>query len=290
MVLKCGMNILIRGSLLLLSVSLGWAAQTAVPKVDAPTLAAFMEKWKTYEPLKFPVAATDRPLTLAALARDPNGPWADYVTMQAAEAGFQLRQLKGPARQKSAAETTSYLKQAGAIIAESIRAGNTNASLRAACESLQKNIAELQLADGASDLSEVRSSARRTLRAASDTNSWDHGNKVMSANMLLGRTAVRESQWEEARAYLRAAGKAPSSPQLASYGPDLVLPRELLEHGASEDREAVLAFLEDISRYYTNPGSSEANMQMVAADRLKEIRDWQQQVRAGKIPKDRKWR
>ena len=78
--LKCGMNISLRGSLMvvLLSARLGWAAQTAVPTVDAPALAAFMEKWKTYEPFKIPLAATDRPLTLAALAKDPNGPWVDY--------------------------------------------------------------------------------------------------------------------------------------------------------------------------------------------------------------------
>src|SRR5205085_6349078 len=136
----------------------------------------------------------------------------------------------------------------------------------------------------------VRSSAQRTLQSKGDTNSWDQGNKVMTANFALGRAALREGKWSEARAYLRAAGKAPPSPQLVSYGPDLVLPRELLEHGAPEDREAVLAFLEDISRYWANPDPRNGNAQMVAADHLKEIKDWQQQIRDGKIPNHRQWR
>ena len=74
------------------------------------------------------------------------------------------------------------------------------------------------------------------------------------------------------------------------YGPDMVFPRELIEHGAPEDREAVLTFLEDISRYYTDPDTQEANARIVAADRLKEIKDWQQQIRDGKIPNHRQWR
>ena len=209
--------------------------------------------------------------------------------MQAAEAHFQLRNLEGPARRQSAAATASYLKQGEAIVAERLRAGSTNTSLRASREILQKNIAGFQL-EAASDPSEVRRSARRMLRAAGESNSWDHGNKIMEANILQGRAAVRQGKWVEARAYLRAAGKAPTSPQLASFGPDLVFPRELLEHGAPEDREAVLAFLEDISRYWANPDPRNANSQSVAADRLKEIKDWQQQIRDGKIPKDRKWR
>jgi hypothetical protein len=272
----------------LLGARLGWAAQTAAPTVDVSALAAFMEKWKTYELFKIPLAATDRPLTLAALAKDPNGPWVDYLSMQAAEAHFQLRNLEGPARRQSAAVTASYLKQGKAIVAECIRAGNTNASLRASRETLQQIIASFE--GGRLGPSEIRSSARRMLRTAADSNSWDHGNKMMEANIVLGRAAAREGKWAEARAYLRAAGKAPSSPQLASYGPDLVFPRELLEHGAPEDGEAVLAFLEDISRYYTNPDTQEANARMVAADRLKEIKDWQQQIRDGKVPNHRKWR
>src|SRR4051795_8947935 len=102
--LKCSMNILSSLMVVLLGARVGWAAQTPAPTVDAPTLAAFMEKWKTYEPFKVPLAATDRPLTLAALAKDPNGPWVDYLLMQAAEAHFQLRNLEGPARRQTAAE------------------------------------------------------------------------------------------------------------------------------------------------------------------------------------------
>lgn len=113
---------------------------------------------------------------------------------------------------------------------------------------------------------------------------------VFAANEVLGRVALRENKPEMARTFLRAAGQSPGSPQLLSFGPDLVLARELLEHGEKEDREAVLAFLTDISRYWNTPVTRNANSQRVATDHLQEIQIWRQQIEEGKIPNDPQWR
>ena len=115
-------------------------------------------------------------------------------------------------------------------------------------------------------------------------------NVVFTANELLGRVALREGQLDAARSYLRTAGRAPGSPQLGSFGPNLIFPRELLDHGDPADREAVLGFLDDIAHFWAHPLPGNANSQRVAADHLKQLENWKETIRAGKIPEDAKWR
>ena len=155
---------------------------------------------------------------------------------------------------------------------------------------LQQMLTPFLLEAGSAYLSEVRAVARHMLNQNKDTNSWNYGNTVYEANVLLGRVALREGQADKARACLRAAGRSPGSPQLGSFGPDLVFARELLEHGDKADREAVLAFLEDIAHFWANPDPRNANSQRVAADHLKELEGWRQEIRDGKIPNHRMWR
>jgi hypothetical protein len=141
------------------------------------------------------------------------------------------------------------------------------------------------------DLPTRKVEAQRLLASAKDTNNWNYGNVVFEANETLGRVAVKEGNFAEARRCLCAAGKIPGSPQLNSFGPDFVLAHELLAHGAKEDREAVLGFLEDIRRLWGDPATRpEANSRRVAEDHLKELDWWCQEIRDGKIPDDPKWR
>jgi len=249
-----------------------------------------MEKWKRNQAFKIPTNAAERPLTIAALIKDPTGPWFGYLSMQTAEARFQLRSLQGQARQNAAAGVVRWLKQADQALESASSADTANTSLREIRQELQRTLAPFQLESGPAYLTEVRKAAQQMLDQNKDTNSWNYGNVVYEANSLLGRAALREGQAEQARSCLRAAGRSPGSPQLRSYGPDLVFARELLEHGDQEDREAVLAFLQDIARFHGNPDPRNANSQRVAADHLKDLESWQQQIRDGKIPTDRQWR
>jgi hypothetical protein len=276
---------------LMLAVGLLPAAETNVPSVSPDSLAVFMAKWQGYETFKFPTNKAEQPLLLAALAKDPNGPWYAYLAMQFTDTRFQLRSLKGQARQEAAAKSVTTLKAADQILAAAIKQGGTNAANMASAQAmLQQTLSPFLLEAGPAYLPEARAMGQRMLDHLPTTNSWDYGNVVFSGNELLGRVALRESKLDEARSYLRAAGRAPSSPQLGSFGPELTLPRELLEHGDPADREAVLGFLDDIAHFWAHPIPGNANSQRVSEDHLKQLETWRQEIRAGQIPNDPKWR
>lgn len=58
---------------------------------------------------------------------------------------------------------------------------------------------------------------------------WNYGNAIHDANITLGRIALRKGKIEEAKAFLLNAGRTPGSPQLSSFGPNMILAHELLE-------------------------------------------------------------
>lgn len=76
---------------------------------------------------------------------------------------------------------------------------------------------------------------------------WNYGNAIHDGNLVLGRIALRQGQIEEARKYLREAGKTPGSPQLNSFGPNLTLAKELLEKG---EKQAVLEYFQAIRKFW----------------------------------------
>jgi hypothetical protein len=270
------------------------AADTNAPAVDPAKLAAFIEKWRTSSPYEYPDKQADWPLLLAALAKDPGGPWARYIDILAGDGRFHIRQVDWAGRKSWAAALLSTLQQAEQIRKQLLTTGTviTNRPTPFVFEQgLYPETKAYLLLEAGQDLAALKTNARRSLTNATDTNDWNYGNVVFKANESLGRIAVKEGDFEEARRCLRAAGKTRGSPTLNSFGPDFVLPHEVLAHGTKEDREAVLAFLEDIRRLWADPSKQpEANSRRVAEDHLKELDKWCQEIRDGKIPDDRKWR
>ena len=68
---------------------------------------------------------------------------------------------------------------------------------------------------------------------------WNYGNALHKGNLTLGRLSLRSGDVESAKKYLREAGKTPGSPQLDSFGPNMILAKELMEKG---ERAAVLEY------------------------------------------------
>jgi hypothetical protein len=258
-------------------------AQTNTPTVKPETLAAFMEKWKTAQPMEFPTSESSRPLILAALAKDPAGPWAGYLIMQAAETSFQIRKAQGSQRKAQAASFLPALVQANALLTNALATNPTNEILRGMKEGIQAKLAEFSLEAG-EDLGRVRVLAQRRLDEAKNNNDWNYGNIVYEANELLGRVAMREGKFEDARRYLRAAGQTTGSPQLNSFGPRFMLARELLEHGEQADRDAVIAFLDDVARFWAAPDKVPDLRKADALKKKQQIETWKDQIRDGKIP------
>jgi len=72
------------------------------------------------------------------------------------------------------------------------------------------------------------------IQAESMKDDWDYGNAVHTANLVLGRIALAAGDIDEAKRLLLLAGKTPGSPQLESFGPDMLFAKELLEKGEKD--------------------------------------------------------
>jgi hypothetical protein len=78
------------------------------------------------------------------------------------------------------------------------------------------------------------------LASARATDNWDAGNRIHQSNIMMGRSALQRGHMKEARSCLLAAGRTPGSPQINSFGPSMILAKEMLEAG---ERETVLDYL-----------------------------------------------
>ena len=270
------------------------AADNPVPAVDAARLTAFMEKWETRQAFNYPTNETDRPLLLAALAKDPSGPWAGYLDSLASDARFRIRQVNWEERKVWATSLLETLQQAEAIRRQMQSAGvavvNPPQAFVFERGNYPETIAFLSLEAGR-NLAAIKSKAQHKLAEVQATNPWYDGDAVYAANETLGRVALREGDTAAARDYLRAASRVTGSPALNSFGPDFLLARELLVHGTPADRDAVVAFLDDVAKFWANP--DQEKYQPYREDKIRrrqDIENWKELIRAGKIPDDHQWR
>ena len=117
---------------------------------------------------------------------------------------------------------------------------------------------------------------------------WNYGNAIADANQVLGQIALSKGDVREAKKHLLASADSKGSPQLNSFGPSFILARELAEKG---EHETVIAFLDSVARFWANPDErTEANSKRIASEHLKQLESWKEQLRAGKVPNDPKWR
>ena len=98
---------------------------------------------------------------------------------------------------------------------------------------------------------------------------WAFGDRIHHGNLILGRIALREGNVEEAKNRLIAAGTTPGSPQLDSFGPNMVLAKELLEKG---ERDIVGKYFLLCSNFWDSE-RAQAKMSQ-----------WSDQIKEGKIP------
>jgi hypothetical protein len=68
----------------------------------------------------------------------------------------------------------------------------------------------------------------------------DYGDAIHDANIVLGMVALGNNQIEDAKKFLLKAGNTKGSPQLSTYGPNMMLARALLERG---EKNVVIEYL-----------------------------------------------
>ncbi len=69
---------------------------------------------------------------------------------------------------------------------------------------------------------------------------WNYFNILHKAHTYLGLIALEENDIEEAKKNLILSGAIEGSPQLKSFGPDMILAKKLLERG---EKQIVLHYL-----------------------------------------------
>ena len=120
----------------------------------------------------------------------------------------------------------------------------------------------------AGDLKKARSYADLLLTEAKKyQDDWNYGNAIHHGNLILGRLALQSGNLAEAKARLIAAGKTPGSPQLNSFGPNMMLAKELLDKG---QKDVVLEYFQLCGKFWD-----------MGKDDLK---DWTETVKKGGIP------
>ncbi|MEM7353461.1 MAG: RNA polymerase subunit sigma-24 [Acidobacteriota bacterium] len=123
------------------------------------------------------------------------------------------------------------------------------------------NVAKAAFEAGEHD--KARSYANELLAdAPGQEQSWNYGNAIHHGNLILGRLALLSGDTPRASDYLLAAGRTPGSPQLNSFGPNMILAKELLEAG---EQAAVLQYFELCGNFWTlHSGRLEAWAESIA--------------------------
>ncbi len=133
----------------------------------------------------------------------------------------------------------------------------------------------------------ARKHAAEALAANTDSRSWNYGNVIHEMNQLLGRAALREGKMAEARRALLAAGATAGSPQLNSFGPQLILARELLAKG---EKVVVVEYLDLVGRFWARHDPKRPDQRSGVEEKTALLTKWKAEIRAGKIPTDEQWR
>jgi len=182
--------------------------------------------------------------------------------------GAERRTLSGEARSKAFAESRRCLEPILAALEPASAAPADRAARTMLAIHLAEALVEVGEREAADSLAEFE------LRDTDPPEAFPDGGVVYSMNSVRGRVALRRQDVTAAVRFLRRAGRTPGSPALNSFGPRFVLARELLEAGESA---AVLSFLDDVGRFWTNP---DAEAELASARRI---------IAAGGIPDDSRW-
>jgi hypothetical protein len=125
------------------------------------------------------------------------------------------------------------------------------------------------------DLDEAEAHALELLRIAERfQEDWHYGNAVHHGHSLLGRVALGRNNLTQAIEHLHESGKTPGSPQLKSFGPNMLLAKALLELG---ETDAVLKYF-DLCRDFWRAGA------WTAATGRHPLDGWEEDVRADRTP------
>jgi hypothetical protein len=128
------------------------------------------------------------------------------------------------------------------------------------------------LATAAFDAGETAKASRyanELLSPSSAAQDWGRGNEIHVGHLVLGRLALRAGDLAAAKQHLLESGQTPGSPQLSSFGPNMLLAKELLERG---ERKAVVDYFVSCAKFWRSGRERGA------------LTEWAQRVQRGEVP------
>lgn len=125
--------------------------------------------------------------------------------------------------------------------------------------------AKIALASGNIQEAEQYANAMLTMAGKIGSKNWNYGNLILQGNCILGRIALQKGNLPEAEKYLFEAGSTPGSPQLNSFGPNMMLAQALLKAGKTE---SVIKFITACSKFWKTQKTS----------------TWIDEIQSGKTP------
>ncbi len=113
---------------------------------------------------------------------------------------------------------------------------------------------------------------------------WNYGNVIHDSRQMLGLVALQMGDVDQAKTQLLAAGRTPGSPQLDSFGPHMLLARELLEQG---ERQVVTEYLDLVAKFWV--AEKDARFREIEQDHKQLLQEWKADIGAGRIPEYYLW-
>jgi hypothetical protein len=260
-------------------------SQRLLPSVSTNDLDDCETKLKADPQYLMHLLAKDRDMAEALIRagqkrRPASRLWSQDVQTLFAVDLFTGKSLQGKERIAHFKYSLEYLQESYNVAVEALKKA-PDERLQEVLLSLQIDLALAALEAGETEL--AKKHAAETLHKNTDSQNWNYGNIIHNANQILGRVALREGKLADAKTYLLKAGATPGSPQLNSFGPQMQLPRELLEKG---QEETVLHYLDLVSKFWaSDKEQSELSKQHAAL-----IAGWKREIAEGKIPTGAQWR
>jgi hypothetical protein len=270
---------------LLASVAIADPSQRLLPSVSTKDLDDCETKLKADPQYLMHLLAKDRDKAESLIRagqkhRPASHLWSQDVQTLFAVDLFTGKRLQGKERIAHFKYSLEYLQESYNVAVEALKKA-PDERLQEVLLSLQIDLALAALEAGETEL--AKKLAAETLHKNTDSQHWNYGNIIHNANQILGRVALREGKLADAKTYLLKAGATPGSPQLNSFGPQMQLPRELLEKG---QEETVLHYLDLVSKFWaSDKEQSELSKQHAAL-----IAGWKREIAEGKIPTGAQWR
>ena len=109
--------------------------------------------------------------------------------------------------------------------------------------------------------------ARATEIAKTMLEKYSDADSIHAAHQILGRIALREDRLDEAQQHLLDSARIKGSPVLMSFGPSMILAKELLE---KDRKDAVLEYFELCGKFWTMGG--------------KRLKDWSKAIQNNRSP------